>query len=164
MSGTIIEAVLGLFIRRCGHPAALARSFRRQRGFTLVEMMVVVAILGIITAIVIPNFLKAKDRATWAVAIANLQAVKSSLAFYNANTPDDTYPDATAVSYQELTALLPTANLPLGPREAGWQSVPVSYIPSADRHGYTVNIQVDIRNPVAVVLTPAILSPREFPN
>ncbi len=52
---------------------------RRSRGFTLVEIMIVVAIIGVIAAIAIPNFLKSRTTAQQKVCIANLRAIDSSL-------------------------------------------------------------------------------------
>ena len=46
-----------------------------SKGFTLIELMIVVAIIGILAAIAIPNFLKFQSRARQSEAKSNLKAV-----------------------------------------------------------------------------------------
>ncbi len=48
---------------------------RRQGGFTLIELMIVVAIIGILAAIAIPNFLRYQARSRQSEAKTNLGAV-----------------------------------------------------------------------------------------
>ena len=57
---------------------------QRTKGFTLVEILIVVIILGILAAIVIPQFTQASDDARLSTLQSNLQTVRSQLELYRA--------------------------------------------------------------------------------
>jgi len=55
---------------------------RIKRGFTLVEILIVVVILGILAAIVIPQFSNASEEASYNRVRADLQTVRSQIQLY----------------------------------------------------------------------------------
>jgi len=54
------------------------KRFRKSKGFTLVEIMIVVLIIGILLAIAVPNFIKARESSRKQTCIANLKQIDSA--------------------------------------------------------------------------------------
>ena len=66
-----------------------------RKGFTLVELLVVVAIIGILAAIAVPRFTDASNSAKVAKIQADLRTIDSAIAIYYAK--NNAYPSATDI-------------------------------------------------------------------
>jgi len=69
---------------------------RSGRGFTLVEIMIVVAIISLLAAIAIPNLLRARHNANEAAAIAALRTISTACESFRAAQTPTTYPATLA--------------------------------------------------------------------
>jgi len=78
-----------------------------NKAFTLVEILIVVIILGILAAIVIPQFTKASEDARESALASDLQMVRSQLELYkfqhNGNYPDGADSDAWIAQLTQTT-------------------------------------------------------------
>jgi type IV pilus assembly protein PilA len=66
---------------------------RNEKGFTLIELMVVILIIGILVAIAVPVFNAARASAYESTCKANLRTIDGAVETYKASTGDD-YPDS----------------------------------------------------------------------
>jgi prepilin-type N-terminal cleavage/methylation domain-containing protein len=89
----VIDVLLNLpeWIQRLKHPSITLRPFfegeqamrKDQRGFSLIELLIVVAIILIIAAIAIPNFLRSRIAANQASAIESLRVISTAEVSYS---------------------------------------------------------------------------------
>ena len=68
----------------------LAKKGKKANGFTLIELMVVVAIVGILSGVGLPQLLKAQDKAKDSVAIATLTNAAKECSLLLVTQGDDT--------------------------------------------------------------------------
>jgi general secretion pathway protein G len=58
------------------------KTIKSTRGFTLLEVMVVIVILGILASMVVPNLMGSQERANMQKAISDINALETSLSMY----------------------------------------------------------------------------------
>ena len=81
----------------------MLKFFRDQRGFTLVELMIVVVIVGILAAVAIPMYRGSTDRARASEAVATLGSIRSAMRVYFAE--HDTYNSGSDFSDGDLVTV-----------------------------------------------------------
>jgi type IV pilus assembly protein PilA len=69
---------------------------RRTRGFSLIELLIVIAVLLILAALTVPNLLRSKMNANEASAVSSMRAINTAQAAYAIAFPLEGYSDALA--------------------------------------------------------------------
>ena len=87
---------------------------RGERGFTLIELMIVVAIIGILAAIAIPKFADLVKKAQEGKSKGNLATMRSALAIYNGDNEGENPRDnlATLAANQKYLKDIPEMIVP----------------------------------------------------
>ncbi|MDX9755370.1 MAG: prepilin-type N-terminal cleavage/methylation domain-containing protein [bacterium] len=86
----------------------------RRQAFTLIELLIVVAIIGILAAIAVPNFLNAQLKAKIASSVSDMRAVETALEMYRLD--NNRYPywrDASGVNINPVNRRLIALTSPM---------------------------------------------------
>lgn len=92
-------------------------SLRNQKGFTLIEIMVVVVILGILAAIVVPRFLEEPEKAKRTKAATDMRGIEQALGLFRL---DNGFYPSTEQGLQALVTKPEVGRIPSRYREGGY--------------------------------------------
>lgn len=114
-------------------------------GFTIIEILIVVAIIGILAAIAIPRYVGLKDRAILETCRSNLKNIQTSFNLYLVGRTNPSFPLTAEIgtgpgAWNQLRLLLPEAHLPETAERAKIDPQSISY-QSTDGQSYTLMVQ-----------------------
>jgi general secretion pathway protein G len=116
----------------------------KKQGFTLIELLVVIAIIGSLSAMLVPNFMAAREKSRDAVRKSDLSQIQKALELYKQDTNPPSFPAAMPTPGQQWIGPTPAANVymqkfPKDPLSSGSTTYPYYYLKdSTDPMKYTL--------------------------
>lgn len=109
-------------------------TFPRRRGFTLVEIMIVILIIGVLLSIAVPGFLQARQTGRKSSCIASLKAIETAKEQWAMDTKKS---NGDAVGFTDLVgSTLYLKSTPSCPASGTYTCNPIGTVPSCDTSGH----------------------------
>lgn len=106
-----------------------------NRGFTLIEIMIVVAIIGLLAAIAVPNFTQARNNARKSTCINNLRLIDAAKEQYALENNLD---NGAGVLPANVTPYLKTGAMPVCPANGAYTINAVGVSPTCSVAGHVL--------------------------